>query len=288
MKMLFLDDPMLSCKDYLQSNNVDIIKKYANHASEVEAIYVHNTFFRYEDYPNLEYILCPMTGIAHLDPIPKHIKVFNLDDREWLYHNVWSTAEHTLSLAIRLTRGLARELRNAKVGFLGFGRVAQQVVELLHGFNCSIKYFDPKEVYYKPDFLLNVLKVEDPMDVFSEVDVVFICMAETKLTKGMVDYRMFNNCTEQPIIINTARTSLIKYNHLIQALSDGKIMGFGLDVDIDDIPEGQRSTIVDYSKIYRGVIVTPHIAGKSLPSRILTDKFVLNKFITHLGGFSCL
>jgi phosphoglycerate dehydrogenase-like enzyme len=284
MDILFLDEPTLPLRQLLEDNNCGAYKSGKENPLTVECIYTHMTKFIPEDYPRLKYVLCPQTGVIHLGNMSNYT-LYYLDNKQWLYDNVWSTAEHTFSLMIRLMRGLNREVRGKTVGIIGFGRVAQQLYTLLKGWDVKVIWYDTKEMYYTQ--IKDYGKMKYPEDVFLESDIVSIHLPENELTKKMINFKYFDVCTRQPIILNTARASLINYINLINAFENGKIAGFGLDIDVDYVKKttGQVWTMLEnLSKVYKGAIITPHIAGKSIESRIITDKYVFNKLFEDLGG----
>jgi phosphoglycerate dehydrogenase-like enzyme len=284
MDILFLDNPTLPVKNLLEQNNCIIYKLGKENPMSVECIYTHTTTFVADDYPRLKYVLCPMTGIMHLGDT-RGYDLYYLDDKNWLYENVWSTAEHTFSLIIRLMRGLNRELKGKTLGIIGFGRVGQQLYKLLESWDVNVLWYDTNEYHY--DLIATDGKMKYLDDIFIESDIISIHLPENTLTMDMITYKYFDLCSKQPIILNTARASLINYTALYAAFEKGKLAGFGLDVDIEWIKTHHKTAwkaLNDLSNVYRGAIITEHIAGKSIESRIKTDKYVFNKLFKNLGG----
>jgi lactate dehydrogenase-like 2-hydroxyacid dehydrogenase len=284
MDILFLDNPTLPLNTLLEQNNCRVFKPGKENPLTIECIYTHMTRFVKDDYPRLKYVLCPMTGVMHLGDTTRY-DLYYLDDKQWLYDNVWSTAEHTFSLMIRLMRGLNREIRNKVIGIVGFGRVGQQLYKLLEGWNVNVLWFDTKEHQY--DLISTSGKMKYLDDIFLESDVISIHLPENSLTRDMINQKYFDLCTKQPIILNTARASVMNYIDMLAAFDNGKLAGFGLDVDINWIKQNQGSAwkmLESLASIYRGAIITDHVAGKSIDSRIATDKFVFNKLFKDLGG----
>lgn len=133
--ILFLDEPYHSYPNMMDDERFT--------KSQVEVIYTHFTKVNYAMYPNLKVVLCPCTGIKHLNPESQpDIKFINLYNKEWLFNNALSTAEWTLAAMFKLLRRNRDELNGKTIGFIGFGRVAQQVTKMLSGFNVNIKYYD--------------------------------------------------------------------------------------------------------------------------------------------------
>jgi lactate dehydrogenase-like 2-hydroxyacid dehydrogenase len=284
MDILFQDNPTLPMKRLLEDNNCIAYKPGNENPLNVECIYTHRTPIVKEDYPKLRYIICPMTGVMHLGNVSAY-ELFYLDKKQWLYDNVWSTAEHTFSLMIRIMRGLNREIRGKTVGIFGFGRVGQQLYKLLKGWGCNVIWYDNKEIYY--DVIEGGNKVKYVEDLFLEADIISVHLPENSLTHQMINTKLLSICTMQPIIINTARASIVNYINLVEAFESGKIAGFGMDIDFEYVQKESPHTWItleNLARVYKGAILTDHIAGKSIESRIATDKFVVNNFFSTLGG----
>lgn len=283
MNILFNDQPTLPMSDWLELNNCPWFKRGHENPNNIDVIYTHQTEFNPKNYPRLKYVICPMTGINHL-PLKYLIdtKIINLDNKKWLYDEVWSTAEHTFSIILRLMRGLNRELRGQTVGIIGLGRVGQQLYKLLSSWDVNIIWYDTRTYLYEmKDAPGKVSYIED---IFKKSKVISIHLTETALTKNIINHRLFDVAEHQPVIVNTSRRSIINHKDLLEALEKGKISGFGLDVDLEDTHTDNE--ILNISKVYKGAIYTPHIAGKSIESRIKTDKYVWNIFFRLLGGLT--
>jgi phosphoglycerate dehydrogenase-like enzyme len=288
MDILFLDNPTLPINYLMKANNLNVVRTGHENPMTVECIYTHTTRFLVNDYPKLNYVLCPMTGVLHLGDTTK-FKLYHLDNRQWLYDNVWSTAEHTFSLIIRLMRGLNREVRRKKVGIIGFGRVGQQLYKLLKNWNVDFMWYDTRDYIYDTTVVQNLSdRTKFLEDLFIDCDIITIHLPENSLTKGMINEKYLSLCTKQPIILNTARASILNYLDLTDQFEKGKIAGFGLDIDIDWVKTHQNKawdSLEALASVYRGAIITPHVAGKSIESRLQTDKYVFNKWLKDLGGF---
>lgn len=233
---------------------------------EAEVLYVHFTNIDLlASYPKLKFVLCPCTNVNHLTSVS--LPILYLDNKEYLFENVWSTAEHTVNLMIQLTRHLKRQLKNATIGFIGYGRVAQQVRYLLSGFDIFAYSYDRNST--KLD-LLNLTK---------NCDIITVHLEENKDTKRFIDKGFFWDCAKKPIFINTSRSSIVNPNDLYHAYKYGKIGAFGLDV-----VEDYTKTEIELLRSCPNSIVTPHIAGTSLPSREWTDLYVLQKLTNLIQG----
>lgn len=290
MDIMFVEEPAMGIKSWLEENNCNYVKYGRENPKDVEAIYIQNSNLDFKKYPALQWILCPMTGIGHLKSVSSY-KVYHLTDKKFLYKYVWSTAEHTVNLILRLHRGLFKELHGKTIGILGFGRVGQQVYYLLKNWGCKFLYYDPNHELINFNRFVDVgddLKFVNTAHLFKESDVVTIHIPEKGLTKELISINLLRLCEYQPFIINTSRASLINYKHLVTAFEDGLIAGFGMDIDFDYLKENNSNkiyeTMMNLNKIYAGVILSDHIAGKGFESRFNTDLYIFNQFFKDIGG----
>jgi phosphoglycerate dehydrogenase-like enzyme len=229
---------------------------------ETEVLYLHFRKFDKFDlkfYPKLRYIICPCTNVSNISVGPE-IKVIHLTDKEYLFKHVWSTAEHTVHLMQALVKKANRELRHSVVGFLGYGRVAKQVMHLLKGYEIAYYTYDKDSTQ------------EDLFYLFENCDILTIHLEENEETKGLINGDCFSKCRKQPIIINTARSSILPAADLIHAYNIGLIKGFGLDVS----ETYTKKELLELNSLGMGLI-TDHRAGKSEASRVSTDMFVLRE-----------
>jgi phosphoglycerate dehydrogenase-like enzyme len=277
MDIIFLDQPKMNLRSILKTNNINI----KTEGLDVDFVYTHRT--PVDEY-SYRYVLCPMTGTGHLKVHPD--KLIYLDNKKYLYQNVWSTAEYTMSLISRLCRGVRREIRGKTIGLVGYGRVAQQVAKLLQGYAPKkILWYDIESNLYEPEY--TATRVDDLELIFKLSDVISIHLPENAVTKDSIKLELFNKCENNPLIINTARASIIRYTDLLTAFEDGVVAGMALDIDYDYVETYYKYTwdkLLKLNHVYQGCILSPHIAGKCVESRLATDKYVFNKLFKTIGG----
>jgi phosphoglycerate dehydrogenase-like enzyme len=233
--------------------------EFTNVDKNAEAIYLHFDLDKFDPkyYPRLRYILCPCTNVNHIPKI-SNVEIIYLDDKQFLYDNVWSTAEHTVYLMLSLMKRTNRQLKDSLIGYIGFGRVAKQVMELLKGFRMATIGYDKNSTK------------EHLYGMFKRCDIITVHLKENEETKDLINKECFNICEKKPIFINTSRSSIVVVKDLIHAYRSKQIAGIGLDVTESYTPKE-----VSELKSLRCSLITPHMAGKSEPSRIATDRYVL-------------
>lgn len=223
---------------------------------ETEVIYTHFNNVNPLFYPKLKYILCPCTNVSHLASVS--VPIINLDDKEFLRDFVWSTAEHTVYLMLSLIKRNNLQLKNSIIGFVGYGRVASQVHRLLSGFNIFPYAYDKDS------------NIDNLYELFKVADIITVHIEANKETENLVNRECFDKCIKQPLFINTSRGSVVVAQDLIRAYRQGKIKGFALDV-----MDNYTTTEIEILESFRNGLITRHIGGKSMESRVNTDLFVL-------------
>lgn len=195
--------------------------------------------------------------------------------------NAVSVAEHTVGLALALTREVIPldsdtksgqwnrragvELAGKTWGLLGFGATARSTAQLLRGFGVNILAYDP---YAQPteaelrDLNTDLVTAES---VLSNADVISIHLPNTPQTAKFIDDRALAAMKDGVFLINVGRGEVIDETALIAALKSGKVAAAGLDVRESEPPLlGELETLPN-------VVLTPHIAGitKESQSRII-------------------
>ncbi|MDR1828776.1 MAG: hypothetical protein LBR29_10630 [Methylobacteriaceae bacterium] len=150
----------------------------------------------------------------------------------------------------------SRELRRKTFGFVGYGRIARSLRQLLTGFSARVLAYDP----YVDAATMNADDVEPVTlkQLLRTADYVSLHARAKKGEPPMMGAEQFALMRPDAVLINSARGALLDYRALEEALEQKKIRGAVLDV-LGDAP------FSDYQPLIRrpDVLVTPHIAGHS-------------------------
>lgn len=154
--------------------------------------------------------------------------------------------------SVMVTEGM---MKNATVGLLGFGAIAQKVAVRLKGFGCHIISYDPwakKEAAEE----LEVELVDTIEELFQRSDFLSVHARLTNENHGLINRELLSQMKPTAYLVNTARAGLINEKDLINALENHVIAGAGIDVfSLEPLPEGHPFLTLD------NVIATPHVAG---------------------------
>ncbi|MFW5957951.1 MAG: C-terminal binding protein [Desulfosalsimonas sp.] len=154
------------------------------------------------------------------------------------------------------------QLRGHRLGLVGFGRIAQQVVPMAKGFGMRIIAHDP----YISSGLYDELGVEEaPLDsIIEDSDFISIHAAFTSNSKHMFNAELFKRMKSTAYLINCARGDFVDEEALCRAVEEGEIAGAGLDVL-------EKEGIMPDARLLQleNITITPHTAFYSMESREL-------------------
>ncbi len=178
---------------------------------------------------------------------------------------------------------MGNEIYKKKIGFVGFGAVARNIVQLLQGFNVEISYYDPfvKDVegYRKVDL----------EEIFSNSDYVTVHLPVNQQTKGMIDENLLSLMKQNSVFINSSRSAVVDNDVLYKLVSSKKIRGVILDVLDMEPPTEKDIRVADIPNI----LLTPHIYGASyqvvdhqseIITRSIVDYMNKNQLTGQLAG----
>ncbi len=230
-----------------------------------------------EKAPKLKLILCNRGGHENLDieaATKRGIAVL-LNPA----HNANAVAEYSVGLMLNEVRNISRsamaiengrwrekypnskairEMSDMTVGIIGFGTVGRLLYDKLVSFNCKILINDMFEDY--AGINKNIAKFVPLEQLLKESDIVSLHARLSKKTilLGEKEFVMMKNTA---YFINTARSYMVDYNALANALKNGGIMGAAIDVfDKEPIDESCPLLHLD------NVTLTNHRGGDTINS----------------------
>ncbi len=192
--------------------------------------------------------------------------------------NTISTAEHTMSLMMALSRKIPQadkslkggewnrkkfmgsELYGKTLGIVGLGRIGIEVAGRAGSFKMNIIAYDP----YLPEDKAKRLKIElvEFEELLKRSDYITVHTPITDRTKHMLGKKEFKMMKHGAHIINAARGGIVDEGALYKALESGKIAGAALDVFEKEPPAGSPLLKLD------SVIVTPHLGASTEEAQV--------------------
>ena len=161
--------------------------------------------------------------------------------------NSVAAAEHTLALALALSRNVPRanaslaagewarskfagnELYGKTLGVIGFGRIGQLVAKRAQAFEMEVIAFD-KFVAAERFRELGVEHAEMTDELYAKADIITIHLPKTPDTVNWIDAEAISQMKDGVRIVNCARGELVDLDALEAAIESGKVGGAALDV----------------------------------------------------------
>ena len=177
-------------------------------------------------------------------------------------------------------RGL--ELEGKTVGLIGYGNMGNAFSKKLKGFDCEVLCYD-----IRPNLGNENATQVSLEELQQRADVLSLHTPWTPLTDKMVNTEFINGFKKPFWLINTARGKSVVTEALANALKSGKILGAGLDVleyeklSFENLftATEQMPEPLQYLIQAENVVLTPHIAGWTVESKIKLAQTIVDKIL---------
>lgn len=210
-----------------------------------------------------------------------------------------TVAEHTLGLTLAVTRrtvdahnavqaggwpkwtyrDVSRDLSALTVGFVGFGRIAQEAAVRFAAFGCRLLCTRRSAQPSARAAELGVHELADIGELFASSDVVSLHLPLTEQTRGLVGAELLARMPAGGILINTARGAVVDEAALRDALVCGHLSGAGLDVLAEEPAPGDHPLFgLD------NVVITPHFAAGTVDAQHTKARFLFENMQRVLDG----
>ncbi len=161
------------------------------------------------------------------------------------------------------THMLATKVTGKKLGFIGFGRIAQAVAQKAHfGFGMEVSFFDP----YPPSAAViekfSAKQMDTVEDVLSDSDFVTLHCPGGGANTNLMNAERLGMMKKSAFLINTARGDVVDEPALVQALKDGVIAGAGLDVF------AKEPNVTEALLTMENVVLLPHLGSATTETRV--------------------
>lgn len=192
--------------------------------------------------------------------------------------NTISTAEHTFSMMLALSRSIPQadlstkkgewerkkfmgvELYGKTLGIVGLGRIGTEVAKRALSFGMRVAAFDPYLSFEKAKELgIESAKLES---LLKSSDYITVHTPLTEETKHIISDKEFGIMKKGVRIINCARGGIIDEAALIKAIESGKVAGAALDVYENEPPKDSK--LLKFDK----VVLTPHLGASTEEAQV--------------------
>ncbi|MCF6278345.1 MAG: D-glycerate dehydrogenase [Anaerolineales bacterium] len=175
------------------------------------------------------------------------------------------------------TGWLGADLRGARLGIVGMGKIGRAVARRAHGFGLRLAYAGPTR-YPKVDAALDAqyLALDE---LLRTSDFVSLHCPLNKSTRGLIDASALRLMKPNAILINAARGPVVDSAALLRALREDWIAAAALDVTD---PEPLPSTHPLYA--LPNCLIVPHIGSAAHGTRRRMAELACENLLAGLAG----
>jgi D-3-phosphoglycerate dehydrogenase / 2-oxoglutarate reductase len=193
--------------------------------------------------------------------------------------NTISTAEHTMSMILALSRNIPQanastkkgewkrskfmgvEVYNKTLGIVGLGRIGSELAKRALSFGMKVLAFDP---FLSREVAEGLgVEVVELNDLLSRADYITVHTPLSDETKHMISTPQFGIMKKGVRVINCARGGIIDEAALTTALKEGKVLGAAIDV-FEKEPVSPESDLLKLEN----VVVTPHLGASTEEAQV--------------------
>jgi len=193
--------------------------------------------------------------------------------------NTISTAEHTFSMMLALSRSIPQadlsmkkgewerkkfmgvELYGKTLGIVGLGRIGTEVAKRALSFGMKVVAFDPYLSFERAKEL--GIESVDLASLLKQADYITVHTPLTDDTKHVISDKQFDMMKKGVRILNCARGGIVDEAALIKAIESGKVAGAALDV-YEQEPPAKDSKLLKLDK----VVLTPHLGASTEEAQV--------------------
>ncbi len=230
-------DDDLNAKVLNKSKNLKVISKWGTGIDSIDSVVAKKLKIKVLKVADVFAAPLSDTVLAYILIISRKIneKDFVVRNNNWSKISSFTLSERTL-------------------GIVGLGHIGSELARKASALGMKVLYFDIRDIKSN---IPNVQKVSFE-DLLKNSDFISLHCDLNKTSKHMFSNNEFNLMKEDSILINTARGSIIKEEHLITALDEKKIGGACLDV-FEEEPLGDNNPLKKFDNVY----LSPHNSNAS-------------------------
>jgi len=181
----------------------------------------------------------------------------------------WSTWEPLLLAG--------QDLHDATLGLIGLGRIGTAVARRAKGFQMRIIYHDiVRRRDLEESLGIDYLEFDE---VLRTADFISVHVPLSDQTRHLIGREQFKLMKPTAVFVNTSRGPIVDQQALADALASHQIYAAGIDVfEREPVPPDDRLLRLD------NVIVAPHIASASIPTRTKMAVIAAQNLVAVLQG----
>ena len=240
---------------------------------------------------NLKFIARVGSGLENIDT--DYAKKKNIEIISAAEGNANAVGEHALGMLLSLLNKIIKsnneiknniwareqnrgiELDGKTIGIIGYGNTGKSLAKKLSGFNVRILCNDIIEEI--SDKYANQVSITE---IMKSCDIISLHTNLNDSSFQLINKNFINNCKKPFFLINTSRGECLKTSDIVDGIKTGKILGACLDVIENESKSFEFLNInsdFEYLKKSEKVVLSPHIAGWSIESKLKLAQVVLEK-----------
>ena len=189
-----------------------------------------------------------------------------------LLRNIPKCNNHVSKYNWDYTRFMGRQIKDLKVGIIGYGRLGKIMKKYCEAFEAKTFIYDPYVNTHQTSL----------EQMFQECDVISLHVHVTNETKYMINKKLLGLVKKNLYIINTSRGEIVNEVDIVNALKYnnnyfGKLAGYATDVIENEFDDITKSPIIRAMNEGNNIIVTPHIGGMTIEGQTKAYEWSINK-----------
>ena len=154
---------------------------------------------------------------------------------------------------------LGKQLTGSKLGILGMGRIGRAVAKRAKAFGMKIHYHNRKRL--NSELENGATYHKSIQSLFSVSEVLSINCPATKETQKIINRKTLKFFPKESIIVNSARGDMVDDDAMVEALKNGTVFAYGLDVY-----NGEPKIHPEYLKL-KNIFLLPHLGSATKRTR---------------------
>ena len=283
----------LGFKNYfdLKSNKKEIEKKISKYQGIIlrSRIEIDKKFI--DSCKNLKFIARVGSGLENIDT--DYAKKKNIEIISAAEGNANAVGEHAIGMLLTLLNKIIKsnneiknnvwareqnrgiELDGKTIGIIGYGNTGKSLAKKLSGFSVRILCNDIIEE--ESDKYATRVSISE---IMKSCDIISLHTNLNDSSFQLINKDFINNCKKPFFLINTSRGECLKTSDIVDGIKTGKILGACLDVIENESKSFEylnTNSDFEYLKKSEKVVLTPHVAGWSIESKLKLAQVVLEK-----------
>ena len=154
---------------------------------------------------------------------------------------------------------LGKQMSNKRLGVLGMGRIGRAVAKRAKAFGMEIHYHNRSKL--SSDLEDGAIYHRDIKSLFEKSEFLSINCPATPETKNLINKETLSYLEENTVIGNAARGDVVDDDAMVEALKNGKVFAYGLDVY-----NGEPKIHPEYLKL-KNIFLLPHLGSATKRTR---------------------